>query len=317
MQNTFLGVLIAICGNSLIGSSFAVMKVAHMRNTDGGSYLKIPMWWTGTLLMILGELGNLVAYSLAKPSLISPLGAVSVVVNVPMAWIVLGEKASFRNMCGCAMCVLGGYGIVGVVATNSPEREAMTVREFEDLAWRPMFMVFLLISTMESVDLILSRRQTVMSYITVCSLLGGVTVLSIKAVTSFLILTLQGQNQLVFAMPYFLLPILIVTLLLQVQYLNKAIAQFGTGEVVPTYYVIFTSWAVLGSAILYGDLNETTPHQLFVFIASLVATSVGVYLVAYQEAPAKHDGARGGGGGERGDEFEDLLELDDDLEALL
>jgi len=38
-------------------------------------------------------------------------------------------------------------------------------------------------------------------------------------------------------------------------------------QVVPTYYVIFTSWAVLGSAILYGDLNETTPHQLFVFIA--------------------------------------------------
>lgn len=23
---------------------------------DGGSYLKIPMWWVGTLLMILGEL---------------------------------------------------------------------------------------------------------------------------------------------------------------------------------------------------------------------------------------------------------------------
>ena len=64
MQSTFLGVLIAICGNSLIGSSFAVMKVAHMRNTDGGSYLRIPMWWLGTLLMILGELGNLVAYSL-------------------------------------------------------------------------------------------------------------------------------------------------------------------------------------------------------------------------------------------------------------
>ena len=64
MQNTFLGVLIAICGNSLIGSSFAVMKLAHMRNRDGGSYLMIPMWWMGTLLMILGELGNLVAYSL-------------------------------------------------------------------------------------------------------------------------------------------------------------------------------------------------------------------------------------------------------------
>ena len=66
MQNTFLGVLIAICGNSLIGSSFAVMKVAHMRNVEGGSYLKIPMWWAGTALMIAGELGNLVAYSLGE-----------------------------------------------------------------------------------------------------------------------------------------------------------------------------------------------------------------------------------------------------------
>jgi hypothetical protein len=47
-------------------------------------------WWAGTLLMILGELGNLVAYSLAKPSLISPLGAVSVVVNVPVAYLVRG-----------------------------------------------------------------------------------------------------------------------------------------------------------------------------------------------------------------------------------
>ncbi len=38
-------------------------------------------------------------------------------------------------------------------------------------------------------DLIVSKRQSVLSYITVCSLLGGVTVLSIKAVTSFIVLT--------------------------------------------------------------------------------------------------------------------------------
>ena len=40
MQSNFLGVLVACIGNSLIGSSFAVMKVAHMRNAGGGSYLK-------------------------------------------------------------------------------------------------------------------------------------------------------------------------------------------------------------------------------------------------------------------------------------
>jgi hypothetical protein len=92
MQNTFLGVLIAICGNSLIGSSFAVMKVAHMRNVEGGSYLKIPMWWIGTALMIAGELGNLVAYSLgAYPSLRRVAAASNAGAGVHAAQGVLGR----------------------------------------------------------------------------------------------------------------------------------------------------------------------------------------------------------------------------------
>ena len=53
--------------------------------------------------MIFGELGNLIAYSLAKPSLISPLGAISVLVNVPAAYITLGERPSASNMVGCVM----------------------------------------------------------------------------------------------------------------------------------------------------------------------------------------------------------------------
>jgi hypothetical protein len=77
--------------------------VAHERNKGGGSYLKVPLWWMGTILMIFGELGNLIAYSLAKPSLISPLGAISVLVNVPAAYITLGERPSASNMVGCVM----------------------------------------------------------------------------------------------------------------------------------------------------------------------------------------------------------------------
>ena len=34
----------------------------------------------------------------------------------------------------------------------------------------------------------------------------------------------------------------------QVNYLNKALAEFGTAEVVPIYYVTFTSCAVIGEA---------------------------------------------------------------------
>mmetsp|Transcript_11867 Transcript_11867/g.28384 ORF Transcript_11867/g.28384 Transcript_11867/m.28384 type:complete len:312 (-) Transcript_11867:42-977(-) len=309
-QDSGLGVFVALIGNSLIGASFSIMKVAHDRNPPGGNYLLIPMWWAGTLLMILGELGNLVAYSLAKPSLISPLGAVSVVVNVPVAYLVLGEKMSLRNISGCFLCILGGYGIVGVVAGNTTERAEVTVVEFEDMVYRPSFLVFLAVSIFESVDLIWSQRQTSLTYIMVCSLLGGVTVLSIKAATSFLILTIQGVNQFAYVLPFVLMPVLFVTLILQVHYLNKAIAEFGTAEVVPTYYVLFTSCAVVGSAILYGDLQDSSKEHVMIFLLSFFATSAGVYLVANKagdEKEKKKIGARRG---------RERLE-EDDTQALL
>ena len=47
MQSAFLGVLMALFGNGLIGLSFSVMKVAHQQNRGGGSYLRIPLWWAG------------------------------------------------------------------------------------------------------------------------------------------------------------------------------------------------------------------------------------------------------------------------------
>lgn len=292
MQSSLLGVFVALIGNSLIGSSFSVMKVAHDKNKDGKSYLTLPTWWAGTLIMILGEIGNLIAYSLAKPSLISPLGAVSVVINVPVGWCVLGEKPSLRNMFGCILCIGGGYGIVGVVATNAVERPPMSVKEFELLLFQPAFLVFLALSFGESIDLIWSSRRTVMTYIMVCSLLGGVSVLSIKAVSSFIIITLAGVNQFGELMAFIMLPVVAATLLLQVHYLNKALAEFGTSEVVPIYYVTFTSCAVIGSAILYGDLKDSSRQHLLVFIISFLSTSAGVWLVARGANKPAHDSSR-------------------------
>uniref|UniRef100_A0A6U5A8C8 Magnesium transporter n=1 Tax=Hemiselmis andersenii TaxID=464988 RepID=A0A6U5A8C8_HEMAN len=315
MQSVFLGVFVSLLGNSLIGSSFSVMKVAHDSNKDGKSYLRIPTWWAGTLLMILGEAGNLVAYTLAKPSLISPLGAISVVVNVPVGWMVLGEKPSMRNMLGCMMSIVGGYGIVWVVASGSVDRPTMTAAEFEALLFQPAFMVFLAISFGESIDLIWSGRRTVMTYVMVCSLLGGVSVLSIKAVSSFVLLTLQGDNQFLTLVPFTTLPILAFTLMLQIKYLNMALAEFGTPEVVPIYYVTFTSCAVIGSSILYGDLSETSHQNVAVFVFSFLLTAAGVWLVSRGSVRKEETRARSASLGQS--PYPNSEELEDDTQSLL
>ncbi|KAJ1492813.1 magnesium transporter [Baffinella frigidus] len=294
MQSAFLGVLFGLLGNGLIGMSFSVMKVAHSQNNSGGSYLKIPLWWAGNALMALGELGNLCAYALARPALISPLGAVSVVINAPMAFFVLGERLSFRNMAGCVLCILGGYFIVSIAANNAEDRPPLTVKAFEGMLYRPPFLVFLAVSLFEAVDLIWSGRSTVMAYILICSLLGSITVLTIKALSSFVLLTLSGLNQFDQPLPYAIVPAMAVSMALQLLYLNKAIAEYGTGEVVPAYYVLFTTFAVLGSAILFSDLHDSNAHSLQVLVCAFVATSLGVYLVSHDKGAAERSAERAG-----------------------
>ena len=39
-----------------------------------GSYLRSGTWWIGILLMVLGEVGNFVAYGFAPASVVAPLG---------------------------------------------------------------------------------------------------------------------------------------------------------------------------------------------------------------------------------------------------
>jgi drug/metabolite transporter (DMT)-like permease len=45
-----------------------------------------------------------------------------------MAFFVLGEKLTARNIVGCVLCILGGYCIVSVAATNAEEHPPPTVQ---------------------------------------------------------------------------------------------------------------------------------------------------------------------------------------------
>lgn len=47
---------------------------------EGHGYLKSPMWWFGMTLMIIGEICNFVAYAFTEAILVTPLGALSVVI---------------------------------------------------------------------------------------------------------------------------------------------------------------------------------------------------------------------------------------------
>ncbi len=57
--------------------------VIHLWGTGigGYSYLVEPLWWAGMLTMIVGEIANFAAYAFAPAILVTPLGALSIIVR--------------------------------------------------------------------------------------------------------------------------------------------------------------------------------------------------------------------------------------------
>lgn len=47
----------------------------------GYSYLVEPLWWAGMTTMIVGEIANFAAYAFAPAILVTPLGALSIIVR--------------------------------------------------------------------------------------------------------------------------------------------------------------------------------------------------------------------------------------------
>ncbi|XP_015756368.1 PREDICTED: magnesium transporter NIPA3-like isoform X2 [Acropora digitifera] len=86
----YTGLALAISSSVFIGTSFIVkkkglLKVASssgMRAGQGGyAYLREWLWWLGLITMAVGEIANFTAYAFAPAILVTPLGALSVLVR--------------------------------------------------------------------------------------------------------------------------------------------------------------------------------------------------------------------------------------------
>jgi magnesium transporter len=95
--------------------------------------------------------------------------------------------------------------------------------------------------------------------ILLCSGLGGFTVLSTKAIST--LLTTHPALFLHSFLPYPFLFVLVVTALGQLRYLNRALAQFDSKQVVPTQFVFFSLAVISGSGVLYRDFDDVDPWR--------------------------------------------------------
>ena len=84
----------------------------HGFDGDGYSYLRNSTWWAGIITMVLGEIFNFAAYAFAPAILVTPLGALSVLIGAVLGSYFLDEQLGLLGKIGCAICLIGSVIIV-------------------------------------------------------------------------------------------------------------------------------------------------------------------------------------------------------------
>jgi len=196
--------------------------------------------------VVLGEVANFAAYAFAPAILVTPLGALSVLIGAVLGSYFLKEELGTLGKLGCAICLIGS---VIIVLHAPPDAEIETVDEILHYAIQPGmsllsngahyfltsigFMFYcILVATFTGVMIykVAPRygKKNPLVYISICSAVGSISVMSVKAFGIALKLTFAGKNQFSHPSTYVFMIVTAVCILTQMNYFNKALSQFPT-----------------------------------------------------------------------------------------
>ncbi|KAL6009292.1 hypothetical protein ACLOJK_022520 [Asimina triloba] len=118
--------------------------------------------------LFFGEAANFAAYAFAPAILVTPLGALSIIVSAVLAQFMLNEKLHIFGALGCVLRVVGSTSIV----LHAPhERNIESVKEVWNLALEPASVLILIFRFAPQYG-----QRNMMVYVGICSLMGSLTI---------------------------------------------------------------------------------------------------------------------------------------------
>ncbi|XP_077447591.1 magnesium transporter NIPA2-like isoform X3 [Stigmatopora argus] len=305
------GLSLALLSAILIGGSVVLKKKALLRSAtrgqrragDGGhGYLRDGLWWSGLLTsktvdcvrptcrytrcpaVGVGEACNFAAYVFASATLVTPLGALSVLCSAILSSFLLGETLNVLCKMGCALCVLGS---VLLVIHAPQEQEVMSLGEMSHLLMQPGFVAYMsCVSTACAILMWLSclrpavSRAYVLPDVAVCSLLGAFTVSSVKGLAAAIRTALHDATAALSSpLTWTLLVTLLAAVVTQVHFLNKSLDTFGPLLVYPAYYVTFTTVVLVTSTVLLGEWSRLAAADAVTVVGAFLVMAEGVAML--------------------------------------
>ncbi|TQS38356.1 hypothetical protein Golomagni_01138 [Golovinomyces magnicellulatus] len=288
----------------------ASLDQSDMKISQVKTYLSSPYWWIGIFMMTVGEAGNFLAYGFAPASIVSPLGVVALISNCLIAPILLKERFRLRDFWGVLVAITGA---VTVVLSAKQKEQKLGPHEIIEAIMRTEFRIYMVFTVFLIGVLAWASpkygSKMILIDLGLVSLLGGYTALSTKGVSSMLSSTFW--RALTTPITYLLLLILVVTAVMQVRYLNKALQRFDSTQVIPVQFVAFTISVIVGSSILYRDLEKITAGNATKLICGCLLAFLGVWLITSGRPANKEYNAKKN----LSHEQVNLLSFNEDLES--
>ena len=98
---------------------------------------------------------------------------------------------------------------------------------------------------------------------------------------------MRGSNQMLKRETFAFTCTVMGCVLIQMNYLNKALDTFNTALVSSTYYVFFTTCTITASMIMYKDWEASAAGSITVQVLAFITLIVGIYvLTVTRDAPS-------------------------------
>lgn len=183
---------------------------------------------------------------------------------------------------GCFLCLVGST----IIVIHAPKGdESDSLEELLVMLRSPVVVNYIAFVTLVSVMIAFYfgpkyGTDSVIVYILLCAALGSLSVIGCKGVAQAVKEFNCGENQklaLMWGCTFLLFTAIFIVI--QMKYLNRALDLFSTNIVTPVYYVLFTSFVIMATGVLFKEWMNVRGADILGELCGFLVIITGIFLL--------------------------------------
>jgi len=302
--------------NNLLGTPSAASSIM---SSPGDEYVSPrneakfrKIWYMGFAGITVGSIFDFAALGFGAQSVVAPLGSLTLVANMFFAQYFHKEIPSQMDILATGIIFIG---CVLSVAFATHKNEICDIESLLALYQKPRFAIYgltilvlltcayLSVRYIENVVSMYGKRSSKYQkvfryhrflYTFLSGVVGAQSVLFAKSLIELVVSSFTGNSRIFLAHigSYGIFCGMFLSITLQIYFLNCALSLFDALYVVPVFQAQWIVFSVIGGGVFYGEFTGFDFSQGLAFLAGVVLTVIGVYVLSQREPQQLKVGAR-------------------------